>query len=81
MTSLKLILHRLAWLCRLLRNICDHWVKIVIVLCILSPISPHLRINYDCTYVGTRGIIYASAKSCPLIRIIDTRDYRKAPLW
>lgn len=81
MIGLRLIICRVAGLCRLLRNICNHWVKIVLVLCIISPISPYLRISHDCSYVGTRGIIYASAPSCPLIRIIDTRDYREASLW
>ena len=81
MISLRLLLYRLAGLYRLLRNICNHWVKIVLVLCIISPISPHLRISHDCSYVGTRGIIYASSPSCPLVRIIDTRDYRETSLW
>jgi len=81
MIGLKYTLHTIAWICRLLRNLCDHWLKVVLVLCILSPVSPHVRIPYalsyaECDYIGTRGIVSKSGgMSCNLVEIIDTRSH------
>lgn len=82
MTKIKMLLHLIARLLRTTSKAIDHWPVVLLVLCIISPISPHVRIPYelsysDCTYIGTRGVIEYDASSCSLITIIDTRPYRE----
>lgn len=75
----SLLLKRIIWLLRLAP---------LVFLCLvlfLSPLQPHLRIQYrytmsghtkimsDCDYLGPRGFVkYMIGTSCPLLVMIDT---------
>ncbi|GAB5470741.1 MAG: hypothetical protein Kilf2KO_37710 [Rhodospirillales bacterium] len=75
---------------RLLAYLLRHWVVIVIAVLLISPIGPHLRIQYsyvplpgggksmtDCLYIGTSGWVTKTfGDDCPFIALIDTRDVR-----
>lgn len=55
----------------------DNWYWLLAAACIVSPISPHIRlpnaVSYtDCTYVGTRGVKRPDAFNCPLVSVINT---------
>lgn len=74
-----------AMLLRLMVVLIRQWPLILIVLAIVSPISPHIRWQYNyhrndsykfnCHYMGTRGLVrYARTGDCPLIIWIDYRD-------
>lgn len=55
------------------------WPLIVLVVSLVSPISPHVRLTAaemrtSCAYVGVHGILYEyNRMNCPLIAFIDTR--------
>ncbi|WP_430415660.1 hypothetical protein [Parasphingorhabdus sp.] len=73
-----------AKLCRFTANVIDHWPAVLLLVCILSPISPHIRIpqgisHRPCEYIGTRGIVSNNPKTCGFIEIIDTRE--RARRW
>ncbi len=64
----------------------EFWPAFLILAFFLSPVGPHLRIQYryfergtekimiDCDYMGSRGLIkYMVGTRCPVITIIDTR--------
>ena len=77
---------------RLLRQLHDamrFWPHVLIVVFLFSPVGPHIRFEYtyrgdirspsfiDCTYLGSRGFINATAFSgCPFFAWLDTRDYK-----
>ena len=83
------LLRLLAMLLRGLNTLLGSWPWLLMAVVILSPISPHVLINYrestygtfrthfDCEYLGSRGLIYHAPDngSCPLITIIDRRDF------
>lgn len=63
-----------------------HWPLFLIAALILSPVGPHLRIQYTyydrggdkhmiaCDYFGSRGMItHRFGGRCPIVAIIDTR--------
>ncbi|MEO1192912.1 MAG: hypothetical protein AAFY02_14220 [Pseudomonadota bacterium] len=75
---------------RMLAYVLRHWVVFVIAAILISPVGPHLRIEYsyvplpgggksmkDCRYIGAQGWVTKTfGEDCPLIAIIDTRDAR-----
>lgn len=76
-------------LLRLLGAALRHWKLVLVALFFLSPIGPHLRMQYTyqdgggqrvylaCTYLGSRGFIAPNlAPDCPVIAILDARDWR-----
>jgi hypothetical protein len=74
-----------AMLLRLLVVLIKQWPLILVVLVIVSPISPHIRWQYNyyhddgykfnCHYMGTKGLVrYARTGDCPLIIWIDYRN-------
>lgn len=55
-----------------------YWPLLLIVIGLISPVSPHLRLTdplaSSCVYVGARGILHEYRDApCPLIDLIDTR--------
>lgn len=79
MTPLKTSLNTTASALRLLSKAVANWPWVLAIICILSPISPHVRLPYElsgstCDYIGTRGIISKSDQGCPPVVIIDTRS-------
>lgn len=81
---LRVVAMGLRGLGRLLRQ----WPLLLLVAALVSPVGPHLRIQYtyelrgsyrhmlDCDYLGARGIItIASYGDCPLAVMLDTRDF------
>lgn len=86
MTQFKTTLNVTASSLRLLSKAVQNWPWVLLIICILSPISPHIRIPYalsysECDYMGTRGAIAKiDNRDCPLIAIIDTRT-RKRLSW
>lgn len=79
-----------AGLARLLAGLLHRWPLVLIALFFISPVGPHLRLSYsyyegsahpsqlfDCTYLGSRGVI-APARGdldgCPIIAWIDARE-------
>lgn len=68
-------------------HLLELWPVFLILVFLLSPVGPHLRIQYryiergseklmfDCDYFGSRGLIkYTVGTRCPVITIIDTRS-------
>lgn len=60
---------------------------VLLIVCVVSPVGPHLRIQYryhanygdkyitDCVLLGSRGYVErVGNERCPLIAIIDTRQ-------
>jgi len=79
MITLKRSLNGVAATLRLMSKAITHWPWVLLILCILSPVSPHVRLPYsvsysDCAYIGTRGVMRPTATDCPLITIINTGD-------
>lgn len=77
MMSLKRSLNLTASTLRLLSKAVTNWPWVLLIICILSPISPHIRVPYvlsnsDCAYIGTRGMMWPAGHDCPLIAIINT---------
>lgn len=77
----------LAGLFRGLAKLIMRWPLILLVVVVVSPIGPHLRIEYryhgdqyskqiiDCMLLGTRGYIYRIGhEHCSLVSIVDTRN-------
>ena len=74
----------LARLCRFISGLCNNFGLIAILSLILSPVGPHLLLSPSsygshhysgaCAYFGSRGIVYRHYASCPLLRIIETRE-------
>jgi hypothetical protein len=75
-----------ALLLRGLSTLLGSWGWLLMAAIILSPISPHVLIQYrettygtyrtqfDCEYFGSRGFVkYAPKGNCPWITIIDRR--------
>ena len=71
-----------AMLLRSLVMLIRQWPLLLFVLIVVSPISPHIRWQYNyyrqgsgmfnCHYMGTRGLVrYARSGDCPLIIWID----------
>lgn len=63
------------------------WPLLLFAVFILSPIGPHMRIQYTyeqrgtyrhmiyCEYLGSRGFVgFSAGDDCPLLTIIDRRD-------
>ncbi len=73
---------------RTLIYILGHWPLALVAALIISPVGPHLRIQYsyfdyggglrsmtECDYFGSRGMVkYRFGSQCPIVAIIDTRD-------
>ncbi len=72
---------------RSVAEILRRWPLLVIAVLIISPIGPHLRIQYtyeqrgsyrymlSCEYLGSRGYVnYVAMGDCPVFMIIDRRD-------
>lgn len=67
-----------------------HWPLILICALVFSPITLHMRIQYeyyprpggeksmiDCRYLGPRGWVRTTfGDRCPFIAMIDVRDFR-----
>ena len=82
------LLRLLAMGLRGLSTMLGSWAWILLAVVILSPISPHVLIQYretsygtyrtqfNCEYLGSRGFIkhMPVRGNCPLITIIDRRD-------
>ena len=65
------------------------WPLLLIAALVISPVGPHLRMQYtyelrgthrqmiDCEYLGARGFIkYIRYGECPVIVVLDTRAAR-----
>lgn len=66
-----------------------HWKLALIAAFFLSPVGPHLRLDYDytarradgtpvttrCGYVGARGMIEVFSYRCPVIAWLDAREF------
>ena len=75
----KTILIATAKLLRGAAFVIGQWYWIALALCIISPVSLHIKIPHelsysDCAYIGTRGLVRPDAVHCPLAVIIDTRN-------
>lgn len=61
MSPFKTFLNIVAAMLRLLSKAVSNWPWVALIVCILSPISPHISTGfvtgYTCDYVGTRGVI------------------------
>lgn len=83
MTALKSRLFSLAHGLRLISRAIRKWPLVLGLACVVSPISPHVRLPYaltysDCDYLGTRGLQPDAAQpACNLIELIDTRSGRR----
>lgn len=79
MPTLKTTYFYGAKLCRFTSKILDNWFVVLLAVCIVSPISPHVRLSSadlypSCAYGGVRGIIYEYDRAnCPVIALVDTR--------
>jgi len=75
-----------AFAIRSLARLFDHWLLLLAVALVASPVGPHLRIQYsfiddgggrqtmiECDYFGSRGMVRKPGPNCPVITIIDTR--------
>ena len=72
---------------RALAHILRHWPLFLVAAVLISPVTPHMRIEYtyiprasgersmiDCLYFGARGWVRTTfGEECPFIAIIDTR--------
>lgn len=79
MPKMKSILNVFAKTCRFTAFGLENWYWLLLAICIVSPISPHIRVPYavsysDCAYVGTRGMMQPVSSNCPIVAIINTRD-------
>lgn len=79
--SLKTGLERSAKIMRWTAFCVENWYWLLLVACVVSPVSLHVRLPYqltyaECDYFGTRGIVSkVDGSSCNLIETIDTRDF------
>lgn len=79
MVRLKTTLGITVKLFRLSAMMLENWLWIALTICILSPVSLHVRIPYalsyaECDYIGTRGVVSKVGGSfCSPLAIIDTR--------
>lgn len=85
MSPLKTTLNVTASTLRLLSKAILNWPWVLALVCVISPISPHVRIPYElsysqCDYIGTRGIITLGETDCPWIAIIDTSNTERV-VW
>ena len=79
----------LAYPFKALAYVLNHWLFFLIIAIVVSPITPHMLIEYsyinrgtqrymvDCNYLGARGTLryVESGGKCPLVTIIDRRNY------
>ncbi|CAA0099546.1 Uncharacterised protein [Halioglobus japonicus] len=78
-----------AMLLRGVGRLLARWPLLLLVGFLISPIGPHLRVQYtyelrgthrqmlDCDYLGSRGFVtYVRYGECPLITILDNREDR-----
>lgn len=77
MSAIKPVLRATAGLLRLIAKAVLHWPWVAAFVCVVSPISPHVRIPYElsyqpCAYLGTRGVIETDRTQCPVIAIVNT---------
>lgn len=77
MISVKRCLNVIAAMLRLLSKAIDNWPWVLLIISIISPISPHVRLPYavsysDCAYFGTRGVMRPASADCPIVAIINT---------
>ena len=69
-----------------LASVLKVWPLLLLVACIVSPVTPHLRWSYryqdygperiyfTCSYVGVKGTVnYMHGDTCPFIAFIDLR--------
>lgn len=75
---------------RSLATLLRRWPLVLIALFLISPVGPHLRLSYsyyegrahpnlffDCTYLGSRGVItpaFGTLDGCPILAWIDARE-------
>ncbi len=72
---------------RSVAGILTRWPLLMVAIFIISPIGPHLRIQYtyeqrgthrhmlSCEYLGSRGFVnFVARGGCPVFTIIDRRD-------
>ncbi|MCG8380710.1 MAG: hypothetical protein MJA28_00620 [Gammaproteobacteria bacterium] len=75
---------------RSLAGILERWPLLLIAVFILSPVGPHMLLNYtyeqrgsykymlSCQYLGSRGFVhYVAMGECPYFKIIDSREFPK----
>ena len=75
---------------RFLSAVLEHWKLLLVIAFFASPIGPHLRWDYAyrdtygqrsylrCTYLGSRGFVTPNiAPDCPVIAVLDARDWRR----
>jgi hypothetical protein len=80
----------LAYFVRGVAGLLVRWPLLLLAAFIISPIGPHLRLQYtyqqqgsyrymlNCEYLGSRGFVnYVEAGRCPVFTIIDTRKMTK----
>ncbi len=82
MSILKASLFMAAKALKMSAIMAQYFPWIAAFVCIVSPISPHVRMGdvYSCSYIGTRGVVYKrSHTSCGFVEIIDTRT--GASVW
>ena len=71
---------------RALADLLDQWPLLLLAALLLSPVGPHLRVQYSyvphgsyremraCRYLGSRGWVeHVQDGRCPLVTIIDRR--------
>lgn len=85
MSPLKTFLNVIAATLRLLSKAVANWPWVMVIACILSPISPHVSTGfvtgYSCDYLGTRGVIAkVDDQPCPPVIILNTKT-GEALLW
>lgn len=74
---------------RLIGLLLDHWKLALVIVFFVSPIGPHLRVEYTyrdaygqrvylgCTYLGSRGFITPdTVPECPFFAFLDAREAR-----
>ncbi len=77
----------LGWGFKQLSGLFRYWLLFLVVAFFLSPVGPHLRWEYQyrdllgrrhyvsCTYLGSRGFVFANGTgNCPFIIILDSRQ-------
>lgn len=83
-------IHPLRWCAAMLRivaRLLTIWPLLLIAVCVISPISPHVLYQYSyiqqgshklklsCRYIGARGFVfYKKQGKCPVITLIDRRE-------
>lgn len=83
------LLRIVSMILRKLGGLISIWPLLLIAALVISPVGPHLRVQYtyelrgthrqmiDCEYLGARGFTkYIRYGECPVIVVLDTRAAR-----